>query len=146
MFSVEDSIIINAPSQQVWQVLLDFEHYQEWNSLLQYLEGQPELGQKLKLRITIPNGISYIFQPTVTQYQENKVFAWKAITGIPGIFDGEHFFELQEIHDRTTKFTNRENFRGLVTPIVKKLSLLRDAEPGFKMMNQELKQRVEQLK
>jgi len=144
MFVIQDSVLIKATSEEIWQVLLDFENYHQWNSLLQYIDGQPKLGEKLKLRLTIPDGVSYTFQPIVTQYDENKCFAWKAVTFLPGIFDGEHFFELHQVGERETKFINREQFSGLVSPIVQKLSLLKDAEPGFQMMNQELKQYLEE--
>ncbi|MEL6924985.1 MAG: hypothetical protein AAFO94_13130, partial [Bacteroidota bacterium] len=59
------------------------------------------------------------------------------------IFDGEHFFELKAIDANTTALTNREEYRGIASMIMKNLPMMKDAPEGFKKMNRELKAYVE---
>ena len=146
MFTIDTSIAIDAPPVDVWHVLLDFPRYHEWNTLLAFVGGEPTLGNTLILRLTPPTGRGYTFKPVVTNHLPPTRFSWKGITGVPGVFDGEHFFELSPLPGNRTQLINREVYSGLVSPIMQRLPLLRDAKPGFERMNEQLKQRVEHMR
>ena len=144
MFTVEASVDIDAPPDRVWAVLLDLPRYREWNTLLVHLEGEPVLGQRITLRLAPPAGRTYTFRPVVTSHRPPERFAWKAVTGVPGIIDGEHVFELSALPDGRTRLRNREVYSGLLSALMRRLPAMRDAQPGFERMNAELKQRTEQ--
>lgn len=57
---------------------------------------------------------------------------------LPGLFDGEHIFELKSLSEDTTLFIHRENFYGLLAPFLKK-TLVRSTKAGFEAMNKKLK-------
>ena len=83
------------------------------------------------------------FRPTVLRATPNQEFRWVGHLLVPGIFDGEHFFRLIPLDgDRGTLFTQGEQFRGLLVPLLRK-SLDRGTRQGFEAMNQALKARVE---
>lgn len=145
MFTVETRVAISAPPERVWQVLLDFERYREWNPLLDYLGGEPAVGERLTLKLNPPSGNGYTFRPVVTSRIENRLFSWIGVTFVRGVFDGEHFFELEPTGNGRTLLTNREAFSGLLAPLMQRTAMLRGAEPGFKSMNELLKHRVEDL-
>ncbi|HLE55364.1 MAG TPA: SRPBCC domain-containing protein [Thermoplasmata archaeon] len=62
--------------------------------------------------------------------------------GIPGLFDGEHIFEIEPAGAGRTRFVQREVFRGLLVPVLAR-SLDRDTKRGFEEMNRALKMRAE---
>jgi len=61
--------------------------------------------------------------------------------GLPGIFDGEHVLDIEAIGVGRTRFTQHEEFRGILVPLLR--SLLRSTSEGFQAMNEALKARVE---
>ena len=58
----------------------------------------------------------------------------------PGLFDGEHQFILKDAHSASVEFIHREEFNGILLPILWK-KLLRDTLPGFERFNNELKKK-----
>ena len=48
---ISSSIIIEATSEQVWQVLTDFAKYPSWNPFIIAVTGTPQLGERLIITI-----------------------------------------------------------------------------------------------
>ena len=44
---------------------------------------------------------------------------------MPRVIDGEHFFELERIDDNTTLVINREEYRGVMSLIMKNLPMMK---------------------
>lgn len=140
MREIRTEIEIRRPRQEVWDILADFDRYPEWNPFLR-VEGDARARAKVRLT-TRPPG-----RPRNTQTAE-VLTAWEPrhlrIQGVliqPWLFSGTHIFELKEQAGRTL-FTNREEFEGVLAPVV--LFLLgRNLPRGFHAMNHALKRRVE---
>lgn len=141
MQSIETSIIINAPAAEVWQVLMNFDLYPQWNPFIKGIKGEATLGAQLECTLQ-PEGMKpQVFKTTVVALQQEREFAWLGKLGISGLFDGEHHFQLIPQDDKTL-FIHKENFRGILVPLL--LALIGDkTRRGFEAMNQALKQRVE---
>ncbi|RIW13398.1 SRPBCC domain-containing protein [Algoriphagus lacus] len=144
-FEINEKVEIVAPIEKVWSTIIDFESYSKWNSQLEYLGGQVKPNGILHLRLAAEGTKPYEFKPLVSQWEEHKRFAWLAKTGLPRIFDGEHFFELEPIDENTTLVTNREEYRGVLSLIMKNQPMMKAAPKGFIKMNRELKSHLEQL-
>lgn len=142
-FEINEKVEVNAPAEKVWAAIIDFESYSEWNSQLEYLGGEVKPNGQLHLKLSAEGAEPYEFKPSISHWEENKRFAWLARTGLPRIFDGEHFFELEQINDSTTLVTNREEYRGVLSLIIKNLPMMKEAPAGFRKMNRELKDYVE---
>ena len=69
-------------------------------------------------------------------------FRWLVHLFFPGLFDGEHIFELEEIAPGSTKFIQREEFKGLLVSIFWK-TMRASTLAGFEKMNETLKEKVE---
>lgn len=82
------------------------------------------------------------FKPTVIILESKNEFSWLDSLVIPGIFDGEHIFQLEQINNTKMKFIHRENFSGYLVPLLWK-SLNSDTRRGFEEMNKVLKEKVE---
>ena len=101
-----------------------------------------KVGSQLKVLIEPPGGKAMTFKPTVKILEPKTEFRWLGNLLMPGIFDGEHIFQLEQINDNKTKFIQRENFNGLLVPLFWK-SLNSNTRRGFEDMNIALKEKVE---
>jgi hypothetical protein len=142
-FEIRDNIEINASTDKVWKTIIDFENYKNWNSQLMYIGGKAEPNGKLHLKLAVSGSDPYEFKPNISYWQERKTFAWIAKTGLPRIFDGEHFFELNDLGNGRTLLTNREEYRGVLSQLFRQLPMMKTAPEGFKKMNLELKHYIE---
>lgn len=142
-FEIKEEVEINAPLEQVWAAIIDFNTYSAWNSQLEYLGGEVEPDGNLHLKLSAEGADPYEFKPIIRHWEENQRFAWLARTGFPRVFDGEHFFELRQIDDSTTLVTNQEEYRGVMSLITKNLPMMKTAPEGFQKMNKELKNYIE---
>ena len=142
-FEIKETVVIDAPVEEVWATIIDFESYAAWNTQLEYLGGEVKPNGKLHLKLSAEGADPYEFKPTISHWEENKKFAWIGRTGLPRVFDGEHFFELESVDDNTTYVTNREEYRGIMSLIMKNLPMMKTAPEGFKKMNLELKNYIE---
>jgi hypothetical protein len=142
-FEVRHEITLDASVEKVWQTVIDFEHYSQWNTQLSYVGGTIAPNEKLHLKLAVEGATPYEFKPTVSQWKEREVFGWIAITGLPRVFDGEHFFELNDLKNGKTLLINREEYRGILSLIMQQLPMMKLAPKGFEKMNLELKNFVE---
>ncbi|MGI8606778.1 MAG: SRPBCC family protein [Gaiellaceae bacterium] len=141
MREIRDEIEIDGPPERVWSVLMDFDAYPEWNPFVKRISGRAEKGAKLDVRIVPPGKKGMRFKPTVIAAEPRREFAWLGKVLVPGLFDGEHHFELEDLGGGRTRFVQREVFKGLLTPMLG--GMLDNTHEGFRELNQALKRRVE---
>ncbi len=84
------------------------------------------------------------FHPRCLVLEKNKEFRWLGHLLIKGLFDGEHIFKLEDLGNGQTKFVQRENFRGVLVPLLWRI-IKSNTKKGFVEMNNQLKKRAEQL-
>ena len=140
---IKTEIVINATPEKVWAVLTNFEEYPNWNPFIKSITGQVFVGNTIIARLEPPEVKGMTFKPKVLAFETNKEFRWLGHLLFPGLFDGEHKFELIDNGNGTTTFIQSENFRGILVPFFKKM-LDKNTTNGFNLMNQKLKEMVEQ--
>lgn len=139
---ITTSIQIPAPAATIWNILMDFEHYPEWNSFIRSISGNAKVGEQLSVNIQPnPEKKPMKFLPKVLACKPNAEFRWKGKLLFNGLFDGEHRFFLKENPDGTTTFTHEERFTGILVPFLKKM-LEVDTKNGFIRMNEALLERA----
>jgi hypothetical protein len=143
MREIKTETNINAPASTVWSILTDFQRFPEWNPFITKASGQIKENAQLKIRIEPPDSSAMYFKPTVTRIKEEREFGWLGRLWIPGIFDGEHVFEIEPINKNKIHFVQREKFKGLLVPLLWK-SLDKNTRHGYEKMNLALKKRAEQ--
>lgn len=141
---IRTELVIKASPTIVWAVLTDFAQYPSWNPFIKWIKGEAMLGAKITARIEPPNASGMTFKPVVLRVQPHKEFRWLGHLFIPGLFDGEHIFELYENSDGTTTFVQREEFKGLLVGLFTKM-LDTNTVQGFEAMNRKLKERAEAM-
>src|SRR5690348_13125008 len=137
---IDTHIEIGTPPLRVWDVLTDFARFPEWNPFIVRIEGRPEPGARLRVEIKPPGRSAMAFSPTVLAARAGKELRWRGRLLLPGIFDGEHAFELAE-RGGTCIFRQSERFTGLLVPLLG--GALEATERGFAAMNAALKRRAE---
>jgi len=140
--NLNSEIVIEAPSDAVWNVLMNHEAYSEWNPFIKKISGSTQPGEYLETTLQTGGNDPMVFKPIVLKNQLSKEFRWKGKLGIKGIFDGEHYFILEEITPNRTRFIQGENFTGLFSGLLMKM-IGEDTKGGFISMNNALKARVE---
>ncbi len=86
------------------------------------------------------------FKPKLLVFNPTSELRWKGQLLAPGIFDGEHYFQLVESSLGKVRFTHGESFSGLLVPLVMRGTMQSRTELGFVAMNNALKARAEALR
>ncbi|MBA3901954.1 MAG: SRPBCC domain-containing protein [Bacteroidetes bacterium] len=139
---IKTEININATPERVWEILTDFDNYPKWNPFIKSIIGEVAVGNNIKVRMEPPEGNAMVFKPKVLAFNKNKEFRWLGHLIFPGLFDGEHIFELIENKDGSTTFIHSEKFKGILVPLFNKM-LDENITRGFELMNQKLKELAE---
>ena len=137
---IDTRIEIAATPVHVWNVLTDFVRFPEWNPFITRIDGVPEPAARLRVEIKPPGRSAMTFTPTVLAARPGKELRWRGRLLLPGIFDGEHAFELEE-RGGGCVFRQSERFTGLLVPLLG--GALTATERGFAAMNIALKRRAE---
>jgi hypothetical protein len=135
--NIETQIHIHATPEKVWGVLTDFDKYSDWNPFVKSLTGEVAVGNQITVAL-----LGMAFKPIILKFEKNKELRWLGKLLFKGLFDGEHYFILQENKADTTTFIHGENFDGVLVGLFKK-KLLTETIAGFEAMNEALKVRVE---
>ena len=101
-----------------------------------------EEGAGLKVHIAPPGGKPMTFTPRVTRVVPEREFRWLGRLLMPGLFDGEHIFEIKPLGENRSSLVQREEFRGLLVPLMWS-SLDTRTRQGFNDMNAALKAKAE---
>ena len=140
---INTEIVIKAKTEEVWAVLTDFDNYQKWNPFIKLIKGQMVVGNRITVRLEPPGSSGMNIRPKVLAFVVNKEFRWIGHLLLPGLFDGDHRFELVDNKNGTTTFRQSEKFKGILIPLFKKMLDINTTN-GFKQMNEKLKNIVEQ--
>lgn len=142
-FTVQASATINAPLARVWAVLIDLDHYGEWNTFVPSIQSTFQVGSKLTMRVQMRKGMQVTSVETITAIDDQRLLAWK--TRSPAWFlRGERFQVIASLDAETTEYMTRESFKGLFAPLVQ-LLFGRDLQRGFAAVARDLKARAESL-
>ena len=134
-------IEIAAAPEDVWELLTNFEDYFDWNPHITEGSGQPRVGERLELAMSMGNGRHTTMRPTVTEAVPGQSFEWLGHLGVKGVFDGRHRFDLEAVEGQT-RMVHSEEFTGILVPALKSM-LDGTTRAGFEAMNEAVKNRVE---
>src|SRR5688500_14275863 len=117
MKSFATKTTINASPEKIWALLTDAPHYTAWNPPVHKVGGQIAPGKKVKVYAKIANGRA--FPVKVREFVPHQRMVWGS--GMPfGLFKGERTFSLSPRADGQVEFSMREEFTGLMAPMITK--------------------------
>jgi hypothetical protein len=141
MRTIEAVIEIDAPVQAVWAELSAVSTYPEWNPFITAFEGELVVGSRVEVRIAPPGGRPMTFRPTITAVEDERRLEWLGRLLVPGVVDGRHSFQLEDLGQGRTRLTQSEAFSGVLVGLTGKT--LERTRAGFEAMNQALRLRAE---
>lgn len=149
MKNIEDKTKLNATAEKVYETLMDFENWPEWNPMITSICGGSSVGSKLKVTVKIGDAAPQNFEPIVLKNEKNREFRWKGVLGFGWLFSGEHYFIIDngenEENRESCTLIHGEDFSGVAQPLLSVMSPLLgpDAVQSFVGLNQAFKERVE---
>lgn len=146
--------IIDAPVDEVWEILIDFEKYSEWNEFTAKIvigdeknNEQPTIGDNVDLYVKWL-GSDKTFKQVVrlNQYdREKKMLEWGASLGTSWMLKTRRVQILEVVDGNKTKYTTSESFQGALTSIVMRLHR-ENIQRGFQHVADALKTRCESMR
>jgi hypothetical protein len=133
---------INASPQRVWETLTSFDRYPEWNPQIPAIRGQLEVGETIRLRLTLPGRPALEVSAKVEQLDPNALLTWRGHVLAPWFFEGYRRFEIRSLGERGVMFTHVEDIHGILGPV---FSLLMGPPQrrSHEALNQALRARAE---
>ena len=142
MHQIVTQMDIAASPERVWSILMDFSAYPQWNPFIRSLSGVAKPGEKLRVTIQPEEHRAMTFRPRVLTATNQQELRWLGRLGFPGLFDGEHYFQLAVLSNGSTRVTQGERFSGVLVGLF--LARMETAtKAGFDAMNRALKDRAE---
>ena len=135
-YAITTSIDIDAGTQAVWDVLIDFPAYGQWSNFSS-AEGTPQVGSRLTMRMP-----GFTFRPIVSAVEPGRKLQWVGTLLTGRLFHGAHSFILTAQPDGTTRVTNHEEFSGALVTLMQRF-VKRTDNNGYTAFNAGLKRQVE---
>ncbi|MEI8257198.1 MAG: SRPBCC domain-containing protein [Deltaproteobacteria bacterium] len=128
---------IQASVDRVWSLLTDVPGISRWNSTVTSIAGSIAVGTRLAIKVTAAP--DRVFKPTVTGLDPGRSMVWS--DGFAPMFRGVRTFTLSPNPDGSTEFSMREEFSGLMLPMIK--GSLPDFGPVFEAYADDLRREAE---
>lgn len=130
-------IVIDAPPEEVWAVLIDTEKYPEWNPVFVEADGKFEVGTSITNQVIEPGKDPVAMTANVIAVEPLSHINQKG--GIPGVITFDHHYYL-ESEGNGTRVIQHETDKGLYMYFWDSSWV----EPAYASVNEALKSRVEQ--
>ena len=118
MREVRTEIKINAPKAKVWDILMDFDTWAEWNPIVTKAGGSAAIGEALTMTMAGPDGgDAQSYSPVITEFSPPDSFRWNAKMGASFLFSNDKILELTET-ESGTHLVHSETFSGLMAAMM----------------------------
>lgn len=137
-----EEVLINAPVELVWQILVDFENYGQWNEFCPQITAELKLGSPVDMMTDLGNGLQQQVE-YITQIEPNHIIAW-SMKNEPG--DPVHACRTQQltkVTDSSCIYYTVDEFSGEFMPAMLE-NFGVHIEAGFNRCAQGLKRHAEQ--
>ncbi len=141
MKQIKTVVLINDNKEKVWSILSDFENYINWNRFIISSSGKAIEGTKLTNTLKLGEK-TQTFRPKILKVNEYKYFDWIGHLFFKGIFDGHHYFEIEELGSNQVKLIQGENFSGILSGLIMR-SIREVTNENFVKLNDALKAQAE---
>ena len=142
MREIRTEIEINASQMEVWDILMAFDKWSDWNPTVNQASGTATLGSKVSIIMAASEGKNgQKYSADITTFEAPRSFRWRAVMMAGFLMTNDRSFELEPAGEGT-KLINTEHFSGLLVSLL--WSKLENFVPdSLKSMNEALKRRAE---
>lgn len=165
VFAIRSSISIDAPKQKVWDILLDFASYKEWNPYIRkqeiisdddkihLLPPKAAPGRRIRLRLHVPptmddtSTTGSTTEEILTHVDEASFrLAWRFATPARWLISAERWQILQDGRpgDQRTIYETWEFWGGLLAYVIR-FFMRTKLQNSFDAMSRALKDRAERV-
>ena len=117
MKEINTEIQISSTPEKVWEILMDLPEWSKWNPIVNSIEGELNIGEKLS--ITMSNskgGAGKKYDSIITEIDENKRFAFVGTMMAKFMFSAERVIELH-VNEKGTFFSQKEIYSGIMVSL-----------------------------
>jgi hypothetical protein len=140
---LSSEIVIDASSDVVWQVLVDFDSYPTWNPVEIQAHGEARVGATFEHTSVVGRRKPMSFRARIIEADPPRALAWSGRLVIPGLFDVRHHFEIDPLEANQVRLRQFEYFSGLLIPFMR--AVLRDTQAAIELANAAIKKRAESI-
>lgn len=141
-YTIRTHIEIDAPTERIWEILVDLDRYHEWNPFITNAKGRIAPGATFHVRPRTDGGKPLDFVPQVTKYREYREFTWTGEFYFRWVALGDHTFRLTELGGGRIRLDHDEKIYGFAAPLLYVFAK-KQIRNGFEAMNAALKARAE---
>ena len=117
MREIKSEIVIEAPVEKVWSILMDFGGWKDWNPIVNQADGQANVGTHIAITMRGPDGKdAQKYQAKVEESVSPTTFRWRAVMMAGFMFTNDKVFRLEQI-ENGTRLVHFERFSGLMVPL-----------------------------
>ena len=138
-----ERVLIRAPVELVWGVLVDFRNYGQWNAFCPSCEASLELGSPVKMQVDLGFGLQEQIE-YLCRIDTCEAIAWR-MDNRPG--DSIHAVRtqyLERIDAGSCTYLSVDEFSGAGVPAMMD-AMAESVEAGFNLCAQGLKQYCEKI-
>lgn len=137
-----DEIEIDAPAELVWQVLIDFENYSEWNSFCPQATAKLELGAPINMMVDLGNGLQHQIE-YISRIEPNRLIAWSMANKPGDPIQAVRTQTISALSSNRCSYVSIDEFAG--SAIKKMIAAMgKPIEQGFNRCAKDLKRYAEQ--
>jgi uncharacterized protein YndB with AHSA1/START domain len=133
---------ILAPVADVWDALVDFDGYGDWNPFTPKVETEFKVGARVTLHVDMPGRSKSVRTEWINLVEPGQTICWGMQMGHASLLCANRWQMVRAIDDTHTEYVTTDYFSGLLTPLVMALY----GEPtrlGFQSVADGLKQHME---
>jgi uncharacterized protein YndB with AHSA1/START domain len=135
------TVVINAPPEMVWAILVDGAKYSGWNPEIVEVDGTMDRGESITARVRIGSGAIRRVRMVVTAFDAPRRMEWTG--GMPfGLFVGKRTFTVVP-SGPGTEFRLHLEMSGPLLPLI--LKSVGDRQPEVDSFSAALKSHAESL-
>ncbi len=109
---IDTGIRIAVPIDRVWDILVAYDRYGDWNPYIVRIDGKAVAGTAIEVHSTGMPGGSPTAAPVDVVSVEPYRMRWEGGLADRSQFRGDHFFDLTAVDPITTHFRHYERFSG----------------------------------
>jgi hypothetical protein len=132
-------IIINAPQKLVWDKLVDFEAYKDWNPFVREAIAEFQVGSKIHFLEDLQEFGQHWITAKFIFIQAPDEFVWQGNVFADFLFKVRHGFKLESINEQQTSFIHSHQHTGLLLPYLDSRGVFQRSREGYIQYNEALK-------
>ena len=138
-----EEIVINAPAQLVWDVILDFANYGLWNPFCPGMKGEAVIGSPLEMQVDLGDGLQTQVE-YVTKLEPFHTIVWSMENKPGDPIHADRTQRITAIDENSCRYWSVDEFSGeFAGPMIEQLG--KQVEQGFNGCAAGLKARAEEL-